>query len=88
MKVAVLQGNFNASESLTRPKDFHDFLMSPPLNVMGASYVPGGPLVLDLEAFDKYRDFFHQFGLGVNTGIDLPRESIGFIESSRTSGKL
>lgn len=79
-------GRVNDSDALKFSSNVYFMLQT--IRLGGSSYVPGGPLVLDLEAFDKYRDFFHQFGLGVNTGIDLPRESIGLIESSRTSGKL
>ena len=64
------------------------YFMMQTIRLGGSIYTPGGALVLDLEAFDKYRDFFYQFGLGVETGIDLPNESIGLIEPSRTSGKL
>ncbi|MBQ8992836.1 MAG: penicillin-binding protein 2, partial [Turicibacter sp.] len=52
------------------------------------SYTPSMALVLDLDAFDKYRSMFNQFGLGVVTGIDLPNESAGLVDSQRTSGKL
>ena len=45
-------------------------------------------LNLDLDAFEKYRSTFNEFGLGVSTGIDLPNESTGLIESQRTPGKL
>ncbi len=79
-------GRVNDSDALKFSSNVYFMLQT--IRLGGSTYVPGGPLVLDLEAFDKYRDFFHQFGLGVNTGIDLPRESIGLIESSRTSGKL
>lgn len=64
------------------------YFMMQTIRLGGSVYTPGGALVLDLEAFDKYRDFFYQLGLGVETGIDLPNESIGLVESSRTSGKL
>lgn len=64
------------------------FFMLQTIRLGGGSYVAGGPLILDVDAFDKYREFFNQFGLGVSTGIDLPNESIGLIESNKTSGKL
>ncbi|MGI6325329.1 MAG: peptidoglycan D,D-transpeptidase FtsI family protein [Bacilli bacterium] len=46
------------------------------------------PLVIDSKAFDLYRDFYQQFGLGVKTGIDLPIESVGYKGSSTLSGHL
>ncbi|MGL4336821.1 MAG: peptidoglycan D,D-transpeptidase FtsI family protein, partial [Turicibacter sp.] len=63
------------------------FFFQQTIRLGGSYYTPGGALVLDLEAFDKYRDFFAQFGLGVSTGIDLPNESIG-LRDVRTPGKL
>ena len=46
------------------------------------------PLVLDESAFDKYRDMYASFGLGVKTGIDLPVESLGYSGKSKMSGHL
>lgn len=44
------------------------------MGIGGASYSYNGPLLVDLEAFDKVRSSFSSFGLGVMTGIDLPGE--------------
>lgn len=40
------------------------------------------------EAFDKYRNMYHSFGLGVKTGIDLPIESLGYTSKDVNSGNL
>ena len=45
-------------------------------------------LSLDESAFDKYRDMYASFGLGVKTGIDLPSESLGYSGSSKLPGHL
>ena len=45
-------------------------------------------LSLNDDAFDKYRDMYSQFGLGVKTGIDLPREGHGYRGSSKLPGHL
>ena len=45
-------------------------------------------LSLDDSAFDKYRDMYASFGLGVKTGIDLPVESTGYAGKSRLPGHL
>ena len=58
------------------------------ISMGGSSYSPYMTLNLDLDAFEKYRSTFNEFGLGVSTGIDLPNESTGLIESQRTPGKL
>jgi len=46
--------------------------------VGGFNYVPGKKLVIDKQAFHKYRNIFYQVGLGVSTGIDYPREENGY----------
>ncbi|MBQ8681302.1 MAG: penicillin-binding protein 2 [Bacilli bacterium] len=45
-------------------------------------------LVLDEGAFDKYRNMYASFGLGVKTGIDLPLESLGYSGKSKMPGHL
>ncbi len=39
-----------------------------------SKYEKGGRLNINLSLFDKLREYFAQFGLGVRTGIDLPNE--------------
>ena len=45
-------------------------------------------LSLDDGAFDKYRNMYASFGLGVKTEIDLPLESMGYSGKSRLPGHL
>ena len=45
-------------------------------------------LTLDEGAFDKYRNMYASFGLGVKTGIDLPIESMGYSGKSKLPGHL
>ena len=45
-------------------------------------------IVKDTSAFDKYRDMYSSFGLGVKTEIDLPNESLGYKGTNRLSGLL
>ena len=58
------------------------------ISVGHGSYQYDRPLVLDSEAFDKYREMYASFGLGVKTGIDLPVESLGYSGKSKLSGHL
>ncbi|MCY8009354.1 penicillin-binding protein 2 [Bacillus haynesii] len=46
------------------------------------------PLDLQTKAFDTFRYYFSQFGLGVKTGIDLPNEASGYKGSQRLPGFL
>ena len=46
------------------------------------------PLSLDPEAFKIYRDTFAQFGLGVKTEIDLPKETTGYKGTDTAPGHL
>ena len=46
------------------------------------------PLLVDESAFDIYRNTFAEFGLGVETGIDLHIESLGYKGSERIAGLL
>jgi len=47
------------------------------LLINGTPYKYGMPLRLNDETFPKMRSSYAQFGLGVNTGIDLPNEFSG-----------
>jgi len=58
------------------------------MKVGGGHYIYDGPLALNPEAFTTYRNTFHEFGLGVKTGIDLPVESVGLIGKDTQSGLL
>ena len=82
-----VMGNINDITALTQSSNVYFFKQTMSL-AGGVNYYAGMPLVLDLDVFDYYRSFFNQFGLGGATGIDLPNESTGLIESQRTSGKL
>ena len=58
------------------------------INLSGSKYYYDGPLEVPKESFDKYRDMFNEYGLGVKTGIDLPVESVGVIGDRYDSGLL
>lgn len=58
------------------------------IKVGNGNYQYNQALVLDESAFQKYRDMYASFGLGVLTGIDLPVESLGYTGKSTLSGHL
>ena len=58
------------------------------INVGKGNYQYNQSLSLDKDAFQKYRDMYAEFGLGVKTGIDLPVESLGYSGTSTLPGHL
>lgn len=58
------------------------------IGVGNGNYQYDKALVLDEEAFDKYRSMYASFGLGVKTEIDLPVESMGYSGNSKMPGHL
>lgn len=58
------------------------------IKVGKGNYYYNGPLSVEPEAFNTYRNTFAEFGLGVKTGIDLPIESLGYKGGSSVSGHL
>lgn len=58
------------------------------MKVAGIKYFYNTPFKTDSISFEKYRNTFKMFGLGVKTGIDLPVESIGQIGQNDNGGLL
>ena len=58
------------------------------IKVGHGNYQYDKPLRIDTDAFDKYRQMYASFGLGVKTGIDLPVESLGYSGTSKLPGHL
>ena len=58
------------------------------IKVGGGNYRYDQSLSINEDAFDKYRNMYASFGLGVKTGIDLPVESIGYQGTSKLPGHL
>jgi len=42
-------------------------------------------IAFNREGFQNMRNYFHQFGLGVETGIDLPYEATGYVGNELTA---
>ena len=53
------------------------YMFKTALLINGTPYSYGMPLRLNDDTFPKMRNSYAQFGLGVNTGIDLPNEFNG-----------
>lgn len=54
----------------------------------GRTYYPNMGFSIDPDVFQKMRNYYAQFGLGVPTGIDLPNEATGVMGPTHESGKL
>lgn len=65
----------NDIESIGRSSNVYMFKIA--MDIASYNYVKGGSLKIDFDAFNKLRDSYASFGLGVKTGIDLPGEVSG-----------
>lgn len=62
----------NDVEAIGRSSNVYMFKIA--MEIGGLDYSPQKPIIVDLDAFDKMRASYSAFGLGVETGIDLPGE--------------
>jgi penicillin-binding protein A len=77
----------NDLEALKRSSNVYMFKTA--IRILGSDYYHNMKLPSNPEAFDTFKYYFNQFGLGVRSGIDLPNESIGVPgENTATSGLL
>jgi len=65
----------NDVEAIGRSSNVYMFRIA--MNLANYNYVRGSGLKIDFDAFNKMRDGYASFGLGVKTGIDLPGEVTG-----------
>jgi cell division protein FtsI/penicillin-binding protein 2 len=79
-------GWVNDIEALKWSSNVYQFKIA--MGVGKGQYAYNYPLKIDPEAFSIYRRTYHEFGLGVKTGIDLPIESIGYVGNSTLPGHL
>jgi penicillin-binding protein A len=73
--------NFNAYLSDIRALRVSSnvYMFRTAIEIGQGTYIPNQPLILkNKEAMQTIRESFSQFGLGVRTGIDLPKEQIGY----------
>lgn len=67
--------------SLTAPEALevssNDYMVKLVMRMGGFQYSPGKKLKMPTSIFQKLRNNFAQFGLGVKTGIDIPGETAG-----------
>jgi len=76
-------GHLNDVAAISQSSNVYFFRQT--MNIAGVGHVDGGRILnwsRDNIAWDIYRDYFGQVGLGSFTGIELPRESDGFAAGS------
>ncbi len=79
-------GNINDIKALAYSSNVYQFKTA--IRVGKGVYRYNEALKIDEKAFDIYRDYFSQFGLGVKTGIELLNESKGYKGTNRAPGLL
>ena len=79
-------GYINDTTALALSSNTYQFNTA--INVGKGYYYYDGPLSLDLNAYNTYRNTFKEFGLGTLTGIDLPNEKMGYIGKSTVSSHI
>lgn len=73
-------GKINDLTALAMSSNYYQYLIA--IGITGNTYKPNIKLNANETHFQIYRDMLASFGLGVQTGIDLPNESIGIIGST------
>lgn len=79
-------GNINDIDALRFSSNYYQYKIA--ISVGEGNYKENQALSINNSAFDKYRDMYASFGLGVKTGIDLPVESLGYSGKSKLPGHL
>ena len=79
-------GMINDIQALALSSNVYQFKTA--MKVAGYNYSYNMGLKVSKDVFNKYRNMYHSFGLGVKTGIDLPIESLGYSGIDNSSGLL
>lgn len=66
----------------------NSYMFQTAMRIAGVNYIPNMALHVQPSDFAKIRNSYAQFGLGVDTGIDLPGEFSGFRGQELLPGKL
>ena len=82
----VTMGYLNDLDAIRRSSNVYQFKIA--LRVAGVNYGYDKPAYVSSEAFETYRRYLSLFGLGVSTGIDLEKESIGIKGKLENAGLL
>lgn len=64
------------------------FMFNVAIRLGGGQYIENGPLSIDPSAFSLMRNYYSQFGLGIETGLDIPNEAIGLTAKVQQAGNI
>ncbi len=79
-------GRIDDITALAKSSNVYQFKSA--MRIAGREYSRGMRMPFNQDAFDKYRNMYHSFGLGVKTEIDLPVESLGYTSKDTQAGNL
>ncbi len=80
-------GRINDKTAIIQSSNVYMFEIA--MKLSGAQYRENEPLRgFNSEGFQTMRNYFHQFGLGSRTGIDLPYEGTGYVGTNLQDGGL
>ncbi|MDL4841535.1 peptidoglycan D,D-transpeptidase FtsI family protein [Aquibacillus rhizosphaerae] len=80
-------GPTNDRRALEQSSNVYMFKLA--IEMAGATYRYGEPLYnFNWDSFRTMRNYFNQFGLGGETGVDLPFESTGVVGQNSQAGNL
>jgi cell division protein FtsI/penicillin-binding protein 2 len=85
-KSVSTMGPVNDLTALMRSSNVYMFKTA--IEIGNGTYKRNQPLSIDPKAFNTFRYYFNQFGLGVRTGIDLPNEAVGYKGTKTDPGFL
>ncbi|MDL4841769.1 peptidoglycan D,D-transpeptidase FtsI family protein [Aquibacillus rhizosphaerae] len=96
IKIAGTPEKSSYSDYLGSPTDLkaierssNVYMFNIALRMSGADYQYNQPLRgFDWNSFQTMRNYFNQFGLGGETGVDLPYEATGVVGQDTIAGKL
>lgn len=81
-------GRVDARQAIRHSSNIYMYQLA--IRLAGTTYIPNGPLIVESpkETYDLMRKYYSQFGLGIKTEVDFPREEIGYQGSTNNTGNL
>ena len=80
-------GSISLNDTTAIERSSNVYMFKTAMKIAKLPYIYNGPLPTTTEDFNRIRRYYAQFGLGVETGIDLPGEFTGVKGSETIGGK-